>query len=154
MTLVAGGGHLREVSVPIACGVVLPTTLAGMRPRSLTTWPCCFPHARISPVRAGWLLSVRRGGPGACPALRACSMWDVSSLRKGRHSWLRVDLTAGAIHGEPHGVLRRAAGQIVFQRDGHFCAVNASPVAMLAAPYPGPCAPPSPAPMRSGACCA
>ena len=33
---------------------------------------------------------------------------------------IQVDLIVGALEGKPHRLLGRAAGQIVFQRDGHF----------------------------------
>ena len=60
------------------------TTLAGMRPRSLTTMPWALAHARMLSLR--WRLSVVRIGRrrGSRPALRACSMKGASSRRNAR----------------------------------------------------------------------
>jgi hypothetical protein len=50
---------------------------------------------------------------------------------------IQVDLIVGAVEGEPHGLLRRAAGQIVFQDDGYFLGHLNLSTAMVPAPCPG-----------------
>ena len=59
---------------PVVAASYCSTTLAGMRPRSLTAMPCSFAHARMSPLRSR--LDGVRTGRRRCPrpALRACSM--------------------------------------------------------------------------------
>ena len=64
------------------------TTLAGMRPRSLTGMPSAFAHARMSPLRsrAADVRAVRRRCPR--PALRAWSTTGASFLRNVRAFFL------------------------------------------------------------------
>jgi hypothetical protein len=51
---------------------------------------------------------------------------------------VQVDLIAGAVEGEPHRLLRRAAGQIVFQGYGYFLGHRCLPgFHGMPAPYPG-----------------
>ena len=59
---------------PVVAASYCWTTLAGMRPRSLTAMPWSFAHARIWPLRSR--LDAVRVGRRRCPrpALRACSM--------------------------------------------------------------------------------
>ena len=67
------------------------TTLAGMRPRSLTARPCCFAQARISPERCR-LAAVRPPRrAGARPALRPCSMYGASTLPNAAAFLSRLD---------------------------------------------------------------
>src|SRR5690348_10965397 len=49
-----------------------------------------------------------------------------------------VDLIAGAIDGEPDGLIGRAAVEVVFEDDGYFLGHPSLPAAVVLAPYPGP----------------
>jgi cytochrome P450 len=71
---------LRQRPLPAAAWYC-STTLAGMRPRSLTARPWSFAHARISPER--WRLAAVRAARRGCvrPALRAWSINGASCLR-------------------------------------------------------------------------
>src|SRR5215510_11773606 len=82
-------------------------------------------------------------GPAALGAPGPAGMLEVGPELLAERSGVlgvQVDLTVGAIEGEPHRLLCRAAGQVVFQRDGHFLGhPTLSLIAMVAAPYPGQC---------------
>src|SRR5689334_15399358 len=55
----------------------------------------------------------------------------------------QVDLIAGAIDGEPDGLIGRAAVEVVFECDGYFLGHSSLPAAVVLAPYPGPRSRPS-----------
>jgi len=79
------------------------TTLAGMRPRSLTAIPWPVAQARMLPLRSR-LAAVR-------PGRRRCPLPGVLLAQ--------IDLIVRAVDPEPHRLIGRAAVKIVFERDGY-----------------------------------
>ena len=77
-------------------------------------------------------LPASRGPPG--PAGR-CPPRPAGVLKVGRELLaerggvlgIQVDLIVAALEGKPHGLLGRAAGQIIFQLDGDFWAISTFP---------------------------
>ena len=105
---------------PLAAAWYCSTTLAGMRPRSLTAMPWPFAHARISPLRSR--RAAVRPGRRRCPrpALRACSMKGASCFRNALAFLVaQIDLVLGTAQLEPHRLIGRAAIEIVDQSDGY-----------------------------------
>ena len=94
------------------------TTLAGMRPRSLTARPCSFAQARMSPER--WRLAAGRRGC-ARPAGAGVLQVGRELLAELRGVLgVQVDLIVGAVKREPDSLLGRAAGQVIFKDHGYF----------------------------------
>ena len=102
------------------------TTLAGMRPRSLTAMPWPLAHARISPLRSR--RAAVRPGRCRCPrsALRACSMKVRAAYGRLGVLLVQIDLVLGAVQLEPHRLIRRAPIRSSASATVIFCAIPAS----------------------------
>jgi hypothetical protein len=94
------------------------TTLAGIRPRSLTATPCSFAHPRIPPL-AGRLAEVRAGRRRhPAPALRARPRLGATRCRRALAFFALRSISYPAPPNPDRTRLnRRAALQIVFELD-------------------------------------
>jgi len=131
---VSGGASLRWP--PVACGAVLPGHAGWNAAAALTARPCFFAEARISPERC----RLDGAPPGFAGVLH---IGRELLAERSAILGVQVDLIVGAFEGEPQGLRCRAAGQIVFQRDGYLLGRRYSLRWMMPAPYPGQCPPPS-----------
>ena len=129
---------------PVACGAVL-LCHAGRNAPAVADRQAVLLRPGPDITRA---LPAGRGPPGPaglCPAGLAGVLHIGRELpaERGTVLGIQVDLIIGALEGEPQGLRCRAAGQIVFQRDGYLLGRRYSLRWMMPAPYPGRCPPPS-----------
>src|SRR5215471_21098450 len=110
----------RRLALAAACRVVLPYH-PGRDPPALTDRQAALLRPRPDITRT---LTVGRRVPlsaGLCPSSLAgvLNVGRELLVERGGVLGAQVDFVVGALEGEPHGLIGRAAGEVVLQSDGY-----------------------------------